>query len=483
MSYNLNLKKRIVLGYVLPLGLFVAVSFLVFATVQDLQRNFQLVQNAQSIVILTKDLQNSFLEMHRSVRGYMISKEERLLLTIDKARERYAEDRKALDLLVENDHQQARLGLIHGMGERLMARVDMEVGLVNNGKTSLALENSRSGKGTDLADELDRAFRDFEAHEVEILAQRVEAQREGLRYLVMLVIGATLLAVVLAVLIGIFVAGRISRTVSESIAGMSASTAQIAATVDEHERTVNLQAAAVNETTSTVEELGASSRQSASQAESTALAASQALAVAAEGTELANQVAESMAEMKAKVGDVADQILRLSEHAGQIGGIARVVGELASETNMLALNAAVEAARAGEHGRGFAVVASEVRKLAEQSKKSAERANTLVGEIQKATNSAVMVTDDGNRTAENVLALTQKALEAFDTIANAANRVSESAQQVLLNSKQQSIALEQVTIAMKSLSVGSMEIATGTQQTQVGVQKLNSVAIGLKALV
>lgn len=173
----------------------------------------------------------------------------------------------------------------------------------------------------------------------------------------------------------------------------------------------------------------------------------------------------------------------MSEHAGQIGGIARVVGELASETNMLALNAAVEAARAGEHGRGFAVVASEVRKLAEQSKKSAERANTLVGEIQKATNSAVMVTDDGNRTAENVLALTQKALEAFDTIANAANRVSESAQQVLLNSKQQSIALEQVTIAMKSLSVGSMEIATGTQQTQVGVQKLNSVAIGLKALV
>jgi methyl-accepting chemotaxis protein len=243
------------------------------------------------------------------------------------------------------------------------------------------------------------------------------------------------------------------------------------------------QAAAVNETTSTVEELGASSRQSADQAQSMDEAAKHSLEVTHEGIALANQVTASVTDMKLKVGSVTEQILLLSEQAGQIGGIAKVVGELAGETNMLALNAAVEAARAGEHGRGFAVVAAEVRKLADQSKKSAERANALVAEIQKATNSAVMVTEEGSATAEQVAAIIAKTIVAFGSISTTANSVAVGAQQVLLNSRQQAAALGQVIEAMKSLAAGSAQMAAGTAQTKIGVQKLNGIALDLKAMV
>ncbi len=291
------------------------------------------------------------------------------------------------------------------------------------------------------------------------------------------------LGILLAFGIGWWIIRSVTKRLGESVSAVSSSTTQIAATMSQHERTVAQQASAVNETTATIEELGASSRQSAEQAEAAAASAKQAQTMTEEGVKLANRAYSGMTGMKEKVGAVAEQILRLSEQAGQIGSIATVVSELASETNMLALNAAVEAARAGEHGKGFAVVAAEVRKLADQSKKSAERANLLVADIQKATNSAVMVTEAGTKTVEEVADIAQQAGVAFGSITAIATSVYQNAQQVMLNGKQQAAALTQVTEAMKSLGAGTKEMAAGTAQTRIGMEKLNEVAQVVKAMV
>ena len=297
-----------------------------------------------------------------------------------------------------------------------------------------------------------------------------------------LAIASIIAGILLALGIGYGIIRSITGRLSESVSAISSSATQIAATITQHERTASQQVTAASETSATIEELSASSRRSAEQAANAAGVAEKASAATLQGGDATHQAVAAMSGLKDKITAMADQILRLGEQTGQIGSIATLVKDLSGEINMLALNAAVEAARAGEHGKGFAVVAGEVRKLAGQSKKSAEQASALVADIQKSTNSSIMMTEEGTRTVAEVTQLAQKVAELFNNLSGMAGSVNENAQQVMLNAKQQSAAFTQIVEATNSIAAGAKETAAGISQTKVGVQKLNEAAENLKAI-
>jgi methyl-accepting chemotaxis protein len=297
----------------------------------------------------------------------------------------------------------------------------------------------------------------------------------------LLAIGAGLVVVIIS--LTLVIARSITTTLRTSITAVTTIAAQLAATVDQHEHTAVLQSSAVSETTATMDELEASFQHSAEQADVAATRARHALTLTEEGTGAVTHTLGGMVSLKGKVAAVAEQILRLSEQTSQIGHITNLVSELANQTNLLALNAAVEAARAGEHGKGFAVVATEIRKLADQSKKSAERITTLVVDIHNATNATVMATEDGTKTVEQGTYLTQTTVEVFNGLAASITSVFESAQQTLLNVKQQVAAVRQVVEAMNALKHGAMETATGTTQTKRMIAHLTEIAQTLSATV
>ncbi|MEW6492068.1 MAG: methyl-accepting chemotaxis protein [Cyanobacteriota bacterium] len=290
---------------------------------------------------------------------------------------------------------------------------------------------------------------------------------------------ANLLILVIIWNISQYIKSRLTRTINT----LASSSSQISATIDQQERIASQQAASVNETTTTMDELEASCRQAAEQAKAAVTAAQQALGLTQGGTQAVEEALEGMFTLEKKVGAIAEQILYLSEQAEQIGSISQLVSDLANKTNMLALNSSVEAVRAGEHGKGFSVVANEIRKLADQSEKSAEKINGLVSEIQSAINSTVMVTDEGTKTVTAGVKIAQKTNQAFTGVADSVNKVVLNNQQISLNLKQQADAMQQIVEAMETINKGAKETASGISQTKSGTERLNEAALVLKRIV
>jgi methyl-accepting chemotaxis protein len=231
-----------------------------------------------------------------------------------------------------------------------------------------------------------------------------------------------------------------------------------------------------------MDELGASSRQSEEQAEAASQAAQEVLQLADNGNQSVEETVSTMVDLKNKVAAIADQIVRLSEQTNQIGNISSLVSDLSQQTNMLALNASVEAVRAGEHGKGFAVVAEEIRKLADQSRQSAANIGSLVSDIQNAINTTVMVTDEGTKTVNAGLLVTERTANAFSGVLESVNNVAMNNQQIVLNIRQQGKAVQQVLQAMDSINQGAQQTAASLSQIKAGTATLAHTAKDLEAI-
>jgi Methyl-accepting chemotaxis protein (MCP) signalling domain/Cache domain len=278
-------------------------------------------------------------------------------------------------------------------------------------------------------------------------------------------------------------ADRLTNYIQKTIATITNSANEIVDTVQSQEITVNQQANTAIETTNTINQLESLSSQSAAQAASSATGARQALSLSEEGTLAVQQTLRGMSDLRDNVDEIAAQVVNLGEQTGQITTISDLVSDLAKQTNMLALKAAVEAARVGEQGKGFGVVAGEIRKLAEESKKSAEKINNLATDIQVSINRTVMVTDRGTKTVTEGIQLAENTAATFIGVTDAVNNVFLNSQQISSSAKQQATAIQQVLGAMTIVSQGSQESAIGMHKMKTSTRELNQIADELQAVV
>lgn len=482
-SLKFKLRHWIIGGYSIPVILSILSGLSVLWTVRILNRELIHVIGKTEINTKVSNLAFNSQTLSRSVRGYLLQKSSVSFQSYQESRDNIQRLSGELnDRIVDPQQKETFVKIVQQIDSLDQMNQEL-INLVDLGQTEQAVQRWRSSRERDQIEELVSLLETFKTRENEIVQETENHVKDALNNLIFVIIISVSLTLLLTLTIGSWIIVRATQKINYTVSTLATSSSQIATTIEEQERTASEQAASVNETTTTMDELGASSRQSAEQAEAAANAAQQALSLADGGTQAVAQTLEGMNSLKNKVGAIASQILRLSEQTTEIGSISQLVSDLANQTNMLALNAAVEAVRAGEHGKGFSVVATEIRKLADRSKQSAQKINDLVGEIQRAINSTVMVTDEGTKTVDKNVTITRETATSFSGVANAVNNVVLNNQQISLNIKQQAAAIQQVVQAMNTINQAAQENASGIGQTKLGTQKLNEATQVLKEMI
>jgi methyl-accepting chemotaxis protein len=164
----------------------------------------------------------------------------------------------------------------------------------------------------------------------------------------------------------------------------------------------------------------------------------------------------------------------LSQAAGRIGEVVKLITAIAEQTNLLALNATIEAARAGEAGRGFAVVAQEVKALAAQTANATDEIGGQIAGMQRATAESVGAIKEISGTIEKIS-------EIATIIASAVEEQGAATSEVARNIQQAAQGTSQVAESITEVNRGASDTGSASAQVLSSARSLAQESNRLKA--
>lgn len=205
------------------------------------------------------------------------------------------------------------------------------------------------------------------------------------------------------------------------------------------------------------------------------------------GSEKVSQVGRQMEEIRRTTEQSVALMNQMYDLSEQVAGMSGAISDIAVQTNLLALNASIEAARAGEHGRGFTVVAAQVRKLAAQSRETAEMIQDNIAQMTELTKKAYQVmSKEVTSNVEQGISITGEAQSAFCDIEVSTKRISEQIHEVSAITQQMSASADEVADSVERIAVASSQslnsfqgVTAATEQQLATTEEITSASEGL----
>ena len=237
--------------------------------------------------------------------------------------------------------------------------------------------------------------------------------------------------------------------------------------------------AGMEETAASTEEMTATVQVLETAVENVASKAGEEVRIAAEINQRAQVIKDKATaslqvarEMFENTKEKLNQSLLHVKKVDQIGEMYSTILAITEQTNLLALNAAIEAARAGENGKGFSVVAEEIRKLADESKKTVSKLQSITSLV---TSSVGALADNSNNMLNFI---SDKVFDDYSLLIETSEQYSKDSIFYYDNSTELSATCEELLGAIQNLVEAINEIAVAANQ---GSEEINDIAA--KALI
>jgi len=269
------------------------------------------------------------------------------------------------------------------------------------------------------------------------------------------------------------VVAKSSDLLQKKVNDMKRNTTEVATAIAQMAKGAQDQAQRTDESSKLVNYVMASSNEMEKKANLINKAAERGMESSNQGLKTVHTLVENMVGIRDSASQTSQSIAVLTKRTEEIGRTLKVITDIASQTNLLALNAAIEAARAGDAGRGFAVVAEEIRKLAEDSRKSAVEIEKIISDVQKDTLVAGKAIDIMEASVKEGNKSSVEAEKIFQEIANSSNQTFGASKEIQDATAAQKNSIDSVVKNIEQIVAVSEETAAGTQQVASSSQQMN----------